>query len=230
MKENLPLVDKLWDKQEKDTTKSYTAFCDYRDMGTGRSLRALVKQYLAQYNSNSQAKPPARTEQTIFAWSTKNNWQKRIAAWDNEQTTLRTKEHELARKQIIEEELRDYRAQLAKWLDLFERTPLHEVNYKTKNDDGSVTEFQKINHVALHQITRWRDDITKQGRRALGMPEKVTESTHKVITWQDRVIEDIRNERITFSELEGLFDNDLAIELFARAGKSVQVSEIHEQA
>lgn len=214
----------LWDKQDNESAKQYTAFCDYRDMGTGRSLRLLVDQYVTQ----TTHKPPARALKTIMGWSSQYNWQVRVSAWDNEQTKLRTEAHETARTRLIEDELRDYRLQLEKWVELFNRTPLHESNYVTTKD-GMKTEFVQINHRALHQLTKWREDITKQGRRALGMPEKVTESTVHIETWQDKAIEDIRNDRITFQELESLFDYDLATDLFARAGKSVQISNVPRQ-
>jgi hypothetical protein len=214
-------MSNLWDKQDKETARSYAAFCDYRDMGTGRSLRALHE----QYSSTFPTKPPTLKENTLFTWSTKNEWQRRVLAWDNEQTRLQTKEFELARTQIIEDELRDYRLQLAKWESVFKATPLHESQHRTTKD-GVTTEFVKIKLSALHQLTRWRDDITKQGRRALGMPEKVTEQ--KVVTWQDQALEDIRAGTVKYQDLVEATDYDFATDLFARAGVQVQVRETEE--
>ncbi len=62
--------------QVKDNPKAELAFADYVALGASRSLRALHAQYLQQTTS----KPPAKSIETLFRWSSQHNWQGRIAA------------------------------------------------------------------------------------------------------------------------------------------------------
>lgn len=45
---------------------------------------------------------------------------------------------------------------------------------------------------------------------------------HKILTWEDRAIQDIKDGKLTYRELADGFDSDLATALFERAGVSVQ--------
>src|SRR5690606_14943299 len=60
---------KIWDQQSNESTKAFEAFCTYRDMGVGRSLRKLSK--IANLHLS-----------TLGEHSSKNDWQSRAAAWD----------------------------------------------------------------------------------------------------------------------------------------------------
>ena len=208
-----------WDRREGESKKAYQAFCDYRDMGTSRSLRSLHEQYRKQSLNNAQAKPPTIREASIFQWSSKHDWQNRVSAWDNHLTSANTQSREDAVNQLIEDELRDYNLQLDKWKEAYKRTPLHEVQHIT--EDGRV--FVKMNHDDLHRMAKWRDEIAKQGRRALGLPDKVTERNVNIRTWEDEAIDLIKNGEIGYTELAEEFDSGLATKLFRLAG--VEITE-----
>lgn len=72
-KANIP--PEPWERQEGETSRAYEAFAVYRDMGPDRSI-----------NKTSQKLSKNRT--TIAEWSARNDWVKRVAAWDAEQDRI----------------------------------------------------------------------------------------------------------------------------------------------
>jgi len=90
-----------WDRniETRETPTAFRAFMDYCRMGTKRSLRALVERYtesdlIQQQASNLQAeKPPTIYVNTLFGWSLRHHWQKRVRYWDTHQERLRTEQH-----------------------------------------------------------------------------------------------------------------------------------------
>jgi len=59
----------MWDQQIEESSKAFDAFCTYRDMGLGRSLRKLSK--VTNYHLS-----------TLGEHSKKYDWQSRVTAWD----------------------------------------------------------------------------------------------------------------------------------------------------
>lgn len=74
---------KPWERQPDETTKPFEAFCAYRDMGRGRSLRAVAEKL-------------GKSEQLMSRWSAKNKWVERASQWDDEQERI---EREIAQKE-----------------------------------------------------------------------------------------------------------------------------------
>lgn len=89
-----------WERLKNETSKAYEAFCVYRDLGTERSI-----------TKTSQTLNKNRT--TIGEWSTKFDWVKRAAAWDDEQDRIA---REIAQKEQAEEirKMRKRHSDLAK--------------------------------------------------------------------------------------------------------------------
>jgi len=164
-------MTELWERKKGESAKAHRAFCDYCDLGTSRSLRLLHEQYTEPSFNN----PITTSRSSLNTWSAQHDWQERVKAWEANQVILRNKAHDKARTQIIEDELFDYNQQLEKWKDAFKRLPLHEVEHIHIDENGNVQKFVKLNYKDLHEMTKWRDDIAKQGRRALGLPDKITE-------------------------------------------------------
>lgn len=87
-----PVEAHPWDKQPGETVRSYGAFLDFRDMGSGRALTSLHKHYLeltkhAQNPSGRavSAPPPAAATsclQVLKDWSRKHYWFDRAGQWD----------------------------------------------------------------------------------------------------------------------------------------------------
>lgn len=78
---------KAWDRLERETSKQYEAFCEYRDMGPSRSLRAVAEKL-------------GKSEQLMSRWSAQNKWVYRAAEWDDEQDRT---EREIAQKEMAKE-------------------------------------------------------------------------------------------------------------------------------
>lgn len=66
---------KSYDRQPFDTDKSWVAFCQYRDMGTERSLDKLVEDRHKIGTKTSRS--------TLQGWSTKYHWVARCREFDN---------------------------------------------------------------------------------------------------------------------------------------------------
>ena len=66
-------MDKIYDRQNTDTDKSWLAFCAYRDMGGDRSLEKLRVQ--CGYRSGRK----------LELWSSKYRWSERVRAFDDDE-------------------------------------------------------------------------------------------------------------------------------------------------
>ena len=69
------ILPEPWERQQGETSRAYEAFCAYRDMGADRSI-------------NKTARKLSKNRTTIAEWSARNDWVKRVAAWDAEQDRL----------------------------------------------------------------------------------------------------------------------------------------------
>lgn len=104
-------VEKMWDKRQEskgETSKAYTGFCVYRDMGTGRSLDA--SWLLATQGEQGPQKSLKRAPDYWKKWSAKYDWVSRAAAYDDYQERIlresREKEELALRKREREESSR----------------------------------------------------------------------------------------------------------------------------
>ena len=70
----------LWDQQEEETHKAYSAFSVYRNFGPTRSLEKAARIY---YNDEQIIRSSAKVRQ-FSKWSSNNNWVARVEAWDEE--------------------------------------------------------------------------------------------------------------------------------------------------
>ena len=61
---------KFWERQEKESTKAYEAFVIYRDLGVGRTFKAVAEKLHKSYT-------------IIRRWKEQWNWEKRATDWDN---------------------------------------------------------------------------------------------------------------------------------------------------
>jgi hypothetical protein len=143
----------IWEQQPTDTDKSFQAFCIYRDMGAKRSLAKTAEQFYGKVSANLRY---------IEQWSTDNNWQERVAAFDKHQDTLRQARN-LERQKLLEDNaFNDYMV-------------IRKAIAKYKRDFMSV----KFRGIPPHEVSNLVD-LMKQAddyaRRAVGLPDKITES------------------------------------------------------
>ncbi len=144
----------IWERLETDTDKSFQAFCIYRDMGVKRSLRKVADKL-------------SKSETIINRWSFTHNWVERTSAYDDYQATLRKERKERKQIEIEDNVLSDYdflRACIQKRIETYTA-----LNYKAE-----PYELQD-----LLGMMKQADDYA---RRAVGLPDKITESKndHKV--------------------------------------------------
>lgn len=76
-----------WERQPDETSKAFEAFCEYRDMGTQRSLSKVAAKL-------------QKSETLMGRWSGNYRWVERATAWDAEQAR---KELEAAEAQRIKD-------------------------------------------------------------------------------------------------------------------------------
>lgn len=90
---------KPWERIASESTKSYEAFCLYRDMGNERSLAKVATKL-------------GKSAGLIERWSRRDNWVNRVAAWDSEQDRI---EQEILRQENIKaiKRMRERHATLA---------------------------------------------------------------------------------------------------------------------
>lgn len=172
----------VWEQLADENTKQYQAFFDYCQMGVGRSLDKLCAQYASQKGAQDAPKPPTTNLSTLKSWSSKFDWVARVAAWDQHLRDIEQQAREAAQRQIIDRELEAYEAEYARWWQAFESTPYHEQDWVQETDDpqrpGQKMRVVVVNSNVTKQRTllRWFKDLTDLGRRAVGLPDKITES------------------------------------------------------
>ncbi len=82
------MAQKSYDRSDRETVRSYAAFCIYRNMGAARSLEKTAQEF---YDPDSTQKRP-RNKSQISTWSSKWNWAQRVRDFDrDEETILRDK-------------------------------------------------------------------------------------------------------------------------------------------
>lgn len=164
----------VWDKQDYETPKAHQGFLAYRDLGPKRSLKRAWTLY--QERTKPEHKRNNNVSSHFADWSRNNQWVERAEAWDLHQASLVEQQREDQRRRLIESEIDDYETQLAKWHELWQRTKLHERRTQRILEDGTIVELIEVNISDFSRLAKLREDISRQGRRALGLPEKITES------------------------------------------------------
>lgn len=170
----------LWAKRADESKPAHEALMDYLRMGTKRSLRGLLKRYEKQTSN----KPPTTKFNTLSTWSKKFEWVKRAEAYDKAQQAKQDQLIAAARSKLVHDELADYRKELARFRKV--RDQLHSgepevIDYQEVVDPntGTVTitkTVQVADGLGAHRlVTKWRSEISALGRRAMGLPEKITE-------------------------------------------------------
>ena len=84
---------KKYDRQPDETDKTWRAFCLYKELGYGRTLRGAAQLYIEQ----NRLKGALRTVEGNFSkWSNRYRWRERIVDWDNHIDTKRRRGQENA--------------------------------------------------------------------------------------------------------------------------------------
>jgi hypothetical protein len=78
------MTQKSYYRSDGETTRSYAAFCIYRNMGAARSLEKTAQEF---YDPDSTQKRP-RNKSQISAWSSKWNWAQRVGDFDRDKEAI----------------------------------------------------------------------------------------------------------------------------------------------
>jgi hypothetical protein len=163
-----------WNRQPGETKKAYEAFRAYRDLGGARSIREVAHKL-------------GKSATLISRWSAENEWVRRVEAWDAHQQALADARQDVLREQraqrlheqrdsLIEAELRDYEAQLARWLEVFAAARLYQKKGEVTLPDGTRVSTVALNVQQWLKLSDWRDQISRQGRRALELPDSIRQA------------------------------------------------------
>ena len=96
---------------------------------------------------------------------------------------------------------------------------IHKIKTRTVYTKGKTEdEDAEIHHTEIEMYDRLR---------ALDMLAKYHDLTNrtKTTTWRDDIIADIRADKVSYGDVKGLFDESLAAELFAKAGRVVVTTD-----
>lgn len=93
---------KPWERQPGESTRAYSAFLVYRDLGPQRSLRKASEIIYPRYRQRGTTGPPGR----IVLWSGQFKWHQRAEAWDAYLRRLKEDEERRAIKEMAERHAR----------------------------------------------------------------------------------------------------------------------------
>lgn len=82
-----------WHRREEETSKSYRAFCIYRDLGSARSLPKAWDVYRAENGLKA-----VEHTGTFKDWCSCNGWVSRSKAWDDHEDSMRLLARDQARE------------------------------------------------------------------------------------------------------------------------------------
>lgn len=176
------MSDPLWHRQPDERGYHFVALSDYLALGSRRSLAALHRQYQRQADGESTVKPPTHVLRTLEIWSSRFGWVARASAYDEHLKIVEHEEIEQRAREWVRRELDDAEAMLGRWNEAWESTPYHEQDVVREiNDPQNPGQKMRVvvvkaNVNKMRNLTGWRRDISDQGRRALNLPDRITES------------------------------------------------------
>ncbi len=152
----------IWERNETDTDKSYSAFCVYRDMGRDRSIREVGRKL-------------GKSRAQIERWSAKHNWVKRVSAYDDYLEAQQREAYETsvteAKAQHVAGMVKRVNKLYSQWDTAFDHAKLLAVK-RTIERDGKTIEITALDTDDQHRFAKWLADIDSLARRQYEMPEK----------------------------------------------------------
>jgi len=148
----------VWERQHKETSKAYKAFCEYRDLGLDRSLSKLTQEL-----------DVSKTH--LGNWSSKYNWVERVEAFDD---YIEARVRDSNEKAIVE--MRSRHARQSHELQEALALPLQVLNRRLENNsDLSELEKLKIDELIrlVAQSAKSLKQLTEIEREARGVPSSI---------------------------------------------------------
>jgi hypothetical protein len=110
-------------------------------------------------------------------WSSAYEWVERALAYDAYQRAEVEQVQSDLRKKLLEDELNDGQLLLGKWRELLNEAKLQTERVETEKD-GPSRIYVEVNIPGYIGLAKLRHAIGDQMRRAVGLPEKITQSQH----------------------------------------------------
>jgi len=165
-----------WEKQEGETTKSYTAFCAYRDLRDDRSLsKTIPLVWGADYTGNPSAK-----QRRLEEWSAKFNWVSRCEAYDLYLEAKKRKENEKAISDMNKRHVQIAVLAMSKGVKKIESL------IEQMDEDGNPLPLELTPREAIDLI----DKAVKIERMGRGAPDQMVEHSGSIV----QIIDDITHE------------------------------------
>ena len=127
-----------WDKQPKESTKAYKAYCIYQNMGLKRSLQKTSEKF---YNKNTS------NLHQIAVWSSKFNWVERVGIWEVEQEHVKQEAHREAIEKMAKRHAKAATSLQKKALKRLKEIKPEDLN--TKDTLNYIIEAAKLERSAL---------------------------------------------------------------------------------
>jgi hypothetical protein len=165
-------MNKIYDRQNTDTDKSWLSFCAYRDLGRDRTLEKVRLQ------------SGLRSVRKLESWSSKHNWVKRCAAYDDDEMqteSIALQKLRLKRRLKLEKDAWDRYEKLIKKADQLLAIPIVS---KSVSQDGA-TVFMPSNKWSLRDAIAFYEYSDKLGLLASGGETKKLDELEAVTLLAD---------------------------------------------
>lgn len=154
-----PHVDP-WDRQPGESTKQYSAFCDYLKLGPSRSIVEALRKDFAENGGKSK---PLSKSALWRGWSASNDWVERATAWDTRQEKMERAEQEGETRKLIANRFEQERRAQVRWHHIVDtlmekfneaaQLPRTDTDVTEDLPDGSVRK-QKTRGLHLSEMAR----------------------------------------------------------------------------
>lgn len=156
-------------RRKGERLDAYAALCDYAVMGPKRSLRKLWRVYVDQNETDSEQAPPTTNLRTIKRWSSRNDWQERVATYDETLQKLRREAEERA----LTEGLAKPARRVIELNKLYERLTrelergrlwLDDVKQigSGKDDTFEIVKIERFNSALIKHLRGLLDDVAQE--------------------------------------------------------------------
>lgn len=180
-------MPEIYERRDSESDAAYQALRDYCRIGVRRSLSKLLAQYTRQAsNKRSTKQPPTLSSNTLETWSHQHEWVKRAKAYDIDQQKKLDTDLETSRQKWIEDEIGNAKAELQRFklvrgkVNLSMKEQVKETQEPDPEDPNKIIVtrvfIERIDLSTHAALTRWLDNISAIGRRAHGLPERITEA------------------------------------------------------
>lgn len=206
-------------RMKGERTDANQALHDYALMGPGRSLAKLCDWYKGRQQPAGKTRvnlggtppsqPPTKRLRTLEAWSSRYDWQRRVAAWQALQNKRERQKWEERRKEWRERAFTFADSLLDKAETMLQLPVINQ--YVDTATGQTVVEPAKWTFNTVPQMAAVADKLAR-------LAAEMDTDRRRDLSWRDELIDLIRDGRLTHADVERELGHDLAEELFTAAG------------